>query len=155
MTLIIVIIAIALGVLMSIISMNYLDESGNNAAKAEAARVLQEASQIRGAILIARNDGMLLSEDDRLTVLVPLYLSDVPRGAEDWTIGTNHVYKTGVNDTVCLEANWSMNLFFKESDPYVRVADDGKSYIPYCHNPDLAPHIPCCDNSLNVAPSTP
>lgn len=151
--LIIAIIAIGLTVFLAVTTITYFNEDGNAAAKAEAGRIIQEASQIRGAILIARTDGLQLSTDSTLYELTPEYLSDVPKGAENWRLGYNQVFHANVNDTVCLAANASLNYFFTAGDTDVREAEGG-GYIPYCDNPDLSGNVPCCDVSRQneVAP---
>jgi hypothetical protein len=148
---ILAIIAIALTIAASVATLMYLGDDGQSAAKAEAARIIQEAAQIRGAILIARNDGVHLTTADSLEALKPKYLADIPQGSANWGFSTNQVYKTNVRDTVCLAANLSMGKEFKSTDTDVRLADDGKSYIPYCDNENLDPNVPCCDNSRVTA----
>jgi len=150
---ILAIIAIALTIAASVATLMYLTDDGKSSAKAEAARIIQEAAQIRGAILIARNDGLQLTTADSLTVLQPKYLADIPQGAENWGFGTNTVYKTDVKDTVCLAANLSLNKVFTSNDTDVREADGG--FIPYCDKPDLDANVPCCDNSRAAPPTTP
>ena len=144
---ILAIIAIALTIAASIMTLMYLSDDGGSSAKAQAARIIQEAAQIRGAILIARNDGVQLTTADSLEVLRPKYLADIPHGASGWGFGTNKVYKTDVRDTVCIAANLSLGKVFKESDSDVRAAEDSSGYIPYCDKADLDANVPCCDNS--------
>lgn len=144
---ILAIIAIALTIAASVATLMYFSDDGKSSAKAEAARIIQEAAQIRGAILIARNDGVQLTTADTLDVLRPKYLADIPQGAANWGFGTNQVYKTDVRDTVCLAANLSLNQVFTASDTDVRAAEDNSGYIPYCDKSDLNPNVPCCDNS--------
>lgn len=149
---ILVLIAIGLTILASIVTLSYLLDDGQNAAKAEAAKILNQASQIQGAIVIARTDGVHLNTDSSLDELHPRYLADIPEGAENWGFGENNVFKTDVKDNVCLAANLSLGHVFKEGDPDVRKADSLDAYIPYCDNPNLSPNVPCCDNSRTATP---
>lgn len=151
---IIAIVAIALTILASVVTLMYLSDDGKSSAKAEAGRIIQEASQIRGAILIARNDGVPMSTEDTLDILKPKYLADIPQGAESWGLGENQVYKTDVRDTVCVAANLSMGAVYQATEERVRLADDGQSVIPFCDKPNLAGNTPCCDNTP-AAPVTP
>jgi hypothetical protein len=144
---IIAIVAIALTILASIVTIMYLSDDGKSSAKAEAGRIIQEASQIRGAILIARNDGVQMSTQDTLGILKPKYLADIPQGASAWGLGENQVFKTDVRDTVCVAANLSMGIVYVSNDSRVRLADDGQSVIPFCDKTDLAANTPCCDNT--------
>lgn len=78
---ILAIIAIALTIAASVATLMYLGDDGKSAAKAEAARIIQEAAQIRGAILIARNDGLRLTTADTLEVLRRDILPHMNEGA--------------------------------------------------------------------------
>lgn len=148
---ILAIIAIALTILASVVTLMYLDQDGGSSAKAQAAKILNEASQIRGAILIARNDGLYMDTQTSLEVLKPKYLADIPSGMANWGLGENRVYKTDVNDAVCLAANISLGHKFTKADTQVRAADGIEdAFIPLCEKSDLNPNVPCCDNSSAV-----
>lgn len=150
-SIVLVFIAIALTIFLTVVTINYLYEDGSNAAKAEAAKIIQESSQIRGAILIAKNDGLVINTESDLSVLTPKYLIEIPQGGRDWILEENMIVKENVNDNVCLAANESMGFEFTDQDPQVRVADGGEGYVPFCDKAGLNQTIPCCDNS----PSTP
>jgi hypothetical protein len=147
---IIAIIAIGLTILSSVVTIMYLSDDGKSSAKAEAGRIIQEASQIRGAILIAKNDGVVMSTEDSLNILKPKYLADIPQGAEAWALGENQVYKTDVRDSVCVAANLSMGAIYVTTEDRVRLAEDGQSVIPFCDKADMAANTPCCDNTPAV-----
>lgn len=150
--LIIIVIAIILSILVAASTLLYLGESGETAAKSQATKYIQEAAQIRGAILIARNDGVYLDTESNLSVLVPKYLAVIPQAGENWKTRENEVYKTGIDDKVCLAANRSVGFDYKSTDTNVRKADGG--YIPYCSKDNLNPNTPCCDNSNSTATTT-
>jgi len=149
--LIIIVIAIILSIIVAASTLLYLSESGETAAKSQATKFIQEAAQIRGAILIARNDGIYLDTETNLDVLVPKYLAVIPQAGVNWETRENEVYKTGVEDKVCLAANKSLGFSYKSTDQGVREAEGG--YIPYCSKDELNPNTPCCDNSDTSTPA--
>lgn len=145
---IIILIAIALTVMATYVTLNYMGESGDSAARSQATKYIQEAAQIRGAILIARNDGLYMDTQTNLEVLVPKYLASIPQGGTNWSTRENEVFKTGVRDNVCVAANKSLEISFVQGDSDVREsADNPGEYIPYCSKEGLNPNTPCCDNS--------
>ncbi|WP_410951258.1 hypothetical protein [Pseudomonas sp. S1(2024)] len=145
---IIILIAIVLTVLITFGTIHYMGESGDSAAKSQATKYIQEAAQIRGAILIARNDGLYMDTETNLEVLVPKYLATIPQDGANWSTRENEVFKTGVGDNVCVAANKSLGISFVAGDSNVREsADNPGEYIPYCAKDDMNPNTPCCDNS--------
>jgi hypothetical protein len=145
---IIILIAILLTVLVTFGTIHYMGESGESAAKSKATKYIQEAAQIRGAILIARNDGLYMDTETNLNVLVPKYLATIPQAGTDWSTRENEVYKTGVGDNICVAANKSLGIKYTADDANVResTANPGE-YIPYCSKDDMNPNTPCCDNT--------
>jgi hypothetical protein len=145
--LIIIVIAVIMTVLVTFGTILYMSESGESAAKSKATKYIQEAAQIRGAILIARNDGLYMDTETNLNILVPKYLAAIPQGGLDWSTRENEVYKTGVADRVCVAANKSLGIRYVASDTNVREsADNPGEYIPFCAKDDISPNTPCCDN---------
>lgn len=145
---IIIIIAIALSVIATFATIHYMGESGESSAKSQATKYIQEAAQIRGAILIARNDGLYMDTETSLDVLVPKYLASIPQAGLDWSTRENEVYKTGVGDNICVAANKSLGITYTSDDSDVRESTDNPGeFIPYCSKDNMNPNTPCCDNS--------
>lgn len=147
---ILAVIAIALTIFLTVVSINYLFEDGSNAAKAEAAKIIQEAAQIRGAILIAKTDGINIDTGSDLSELTPKYLAEVPQSGRDWTLAENMVIKENVNDQVCLAANLSLGFVFTKADTQVRLSKNEDGYIPHCDKESLNPNVPCCDTESST-----
>lgn len=149
---IIAIIAIALVVIISYATMYYGGDSFNDGKlKAEAARLVNEGSQIASAAMVYRAKGGDLSASDfTLNTLVDAeYLKTVP---VNWNPDTDFViYPVNSNDdpkaeTLCYVANSQAGFHFDGAEvagvvPYSKDTTKG---IPLCSLENINPLVACC-----------
>lgn len=149
---IIAIIAIALVVIISYATMYYGGDSFNdNKLKAEAARIINEGSQVASAAMVYRARGGDLSASDfTLNTLVEAeYLNTLP---VNWSPDTNFVvYPLTAEDdpmaeSLCYVSNTQAGYNFDGSDivGIVPYSKDPTKGIPLCSLEGLSPLAPCC-----------
>lgn len=149
--LIVAVIAVALIAVLSGAALYYGGSSfTENKVDAEAARIVNEASQINAAILVYQADGNEVTESFKLTDLVSLgYLKGLPVG---WTPGDDRAIKPLPEDDpgserVCYQANVLAGFEFDPIEDDVETfVDDPSQGIPHCDKPDMPPGVPCCVN---------
>lgn len=143
-SLIIAVLAAALSILALLSSLILLGEaSTDNGAKAQSAKLRNQAQQIAGAITIYQGDGNFVGQDFKLEDLTDRYLVGVP--SPDWKAEASHIYRTDISFESCALSNEQMNMRWakSDSDVYINPAYPDK-VIPYCSKADISPMTPCC-----------
>lgn len=141
---IIAVIAIALTCLLMASSMMLVGPAAtDNGAKAQSAKLLNQAQQIAGAITIYKGDGNFVGEDFLLTDLTDKYLVGIP--SNDWQAEASHIFRTDVSLEACALSNEQMNMRWAktDSDVYIDPAYPDTA-IPYCSKEGISKSTPCC-----------
>lgn len=149
--LIVAVIAVALIALLAGAGLYFGGNSfTDNKIDAEAAKMVNEASQINAAILVYKADGNQVTETFKLNSLVELgYLKNLPVG---WTPGDDKAIKPldeedPGSEHVCFEANLISGYEFDPTDNDVEVYSKNPDYgIPHCDKIDMELGVPCCVN---------
>ena len=150
--LIIGLIAIALSILIGVVTMSYLgEESSNKGAKAEFMKYMNESQQIAGAITIYKTDGNFITKEFKLQDLQrDKYLSSIPKG--DWRIEPFKVF-TPVNINICYETNKELGETYEITDTDIYIDPEYPTKpIPYCSKEGLANATICCYSPEIEAP---
>lgn len=136
-SLIVVIISILLVAVLMAAAIYYGGSAfSQSAGKADAAAVVNEASQLKGALEGYRSQHGEYPTGTEATIKQTLisseYLSSVPNKAQ-WVLKTGSVEARGVSDDTCKELNVKFGIAADKSAP-----------IPACTSPSLAGKTACC-----------
>lgn len=131
-SLVITIISVALVAVLALAAIYYGGETiGDGNDRAEAARLVNEGQQIRGAAEMFRS--IEARQPSSVAELVDReYLSTVPRSS--WQSATNYAQVSSVSERHCRIANVMLKISSDESDP-----------IPSCDDPSLTGRTACCE----------
>jgi hypothetical protein len=141
--LIIVVIAIILSVLIGAIEMNYMGTSVDaSTAKIEAIKILNEGEQIKSSIVMAYNSGSMPSINS-VSDIPPEFINNLPDNGVGWDLNNGVLYKRGVADTVCYQANSGTGYVFTAADPNVRDIGDNQ-FVPICTASTALRGVVCC-----------